>query len=316
MEQVQVFFVGIDVSKDGLDVATLPTGPVRHLANSEEGIASLADSLKALKPERVVLEATGGYQLPLASALAAAGLKVVVVNPRQVRDFARSTGQLAKTDRIDALVLAKFAEVIKPPVRPIPDAEQQELVDLVSRRRQLVGMLTAEENRRQRAAGPIAKQIERHIDWLKKEISKTEDRTKEKLEANSIWCESVNLLKSVPGVGPATAMVLTAELPELGRLNRRQIAALVGVAPLCSDSGRHRGERRTWGGRARVRATLYMAALSATRCNTIIRTFYKRLLGEGKKKKQALVACMRKLLVILNAMLRERQVWRLSTENA
>jgi len=312
----QVFFVGIDVSKEGLDVGVLPTAQVRHLANSDEGIASLVESLLALKPERIVLEATGGYELPLAAALAAADLKVVVVNPRQVREFARSTGQLAKTDRIDALVLAKFAEVIKPPVRAIPEPEMRELIGLVARRRQLVGMITAEQNRLKRAAGPIAKQISRHIGWLRKELSKTEDQTKEKLETNSVWCESVNLLKSVPGVGETTAMLLVAELPELGRLNRRQIASLVGVAPLCADSGKHRGVRRTWGGRSGVRAALYMAALVAVRHNEIISTFYKRLLAEGKKKKLALVACMRKLLIILNALMRDRRPWRLSKQNA
>lgn len=303
-------FVGIDVSKDRLDVALWPSRETRGFANSADGIAALVDYLRAIGPKLIVLEATGGFELPAASALAAAKLQVAVVNPRQVRDFAKATGQLAKSDRMDALTLARFAAAVQPPARPLLDDDARELSDLITRRSQVVGMLTAEKNRLGRAAGRVAENIRSHIAWLEKELAKLEKDTEEFLRTNHVWVEKVSLLRTVPGVGTATAMTLLAELPELGRLNRRQVAALVGVAPFCRDSGTLRGTRSVWGGRAHVRKALYMAALVATRHNHSIRTFYQRLLRNGKKKKLALTACMRKLLVALNAVLRDRQPWR------
>lgn len=305
-------FVGIDVSKDGLDVAVRPRGETRHFANSPDGIAALVEVLRAAPPQKIALEATGGYEVPVASALAAAQLPVAVVNPRHVRDFAKATGQLAKTDRIDSLTLARFAEAVKPVSRPLPDAAARELSDLIARRTQIVGMLTAEKNRLSHASGLVAKNIRSHIAWLERELKKLDKELEDSLRSNHIWQETVTLLRSVPGIGTTTAITLLAELPELGRLNRRQIAALAGVAPFCRDSGTLRGTRRIWGGRAQVRRSLYMAALVATRHNDTIRPFYQRLLSNGKKNKQALTACMRKLLVALNAVLRDRQPWRQS----
>lgn len=303
-------FVGIDVSKDGLDVAVVPGGETRHFANCTDGIAAMVQWVRAVQPHGIVMEATGGYELPAALALATAQLPVAVVNPRQVRDFAKATGQLAKTDRIDAGTLARFGEAVKPVPRPLPDAAARELSDLIARRSQVVGMLTAEKNRLSRASGRVAKNIRSHIAWLEKELAKLDKELEDSLRSNHVWHETVTLLRSVPGIGTTTAITLLAELPELGRLNRRQIAALAGVAPFCRDSGTLRGTRKVWGGRAQVRRALYMAALVGTRHNDAIRPFYQRLLLNGKKKKQALTACMRKLLVALNAILRDRQPWR------
>jgi len=305
-------FVGIDVSKDGLDVAVLPRGETWHCTNSPDGIAALAERLRTLKPIGIVMEATGKYELAAASALAAAQLPVAVVNPRQVRDFAKATGQLAKTDRIDALTLARFAEAVKPVARPLPDAAARELSDLIARRSQIVGMLIAEKNRLSRASGLVGKNIRSHIAWLEKQLAKLDKELEDSLHSNRVWLETVTLLRSVPGVGKTTAITLLAELPELGRLSRREIAALAGVAPFCRDSGTLRGTRKVWGGRSQVRRALYMATLVASQHNDVICSFYQRLLGHGKKKKQALTACMRKLLVTLNAILRDRQPWRYS----
>lgn len=303
------FFVGIDVSQDQLDVALAPSGAAWRVANDEPGIGQLVARLTALRPELVVLEATGRLELPAVAALAAAGLPVVVVNPRQSRDFARSTGQLAKTDTLDARGLALFAERVRPAVRPLPSAAAQALTDLVARRRQIVEMIVAEKNRLNRASQRVARDIRRHIAFLEKRLAALDEELQEAIAASPLWLEKQELLMSTPGVGPTVAATLLADLPELGRLDRRQIAALVGVAPLNRDSGKYRGQRTIWGGRARVRAPLYMAVLVAMRWNPVIKTFYQRLLAAGKKKKVALTACMRKLLTILNAMLKNKTAW-------
>jgi len=303
-------FVGIDVSKKRLDVATHPAQETWACANDGPGIARLVERLEALQPAGVVLEATGGLQLPVVAALVVARLPVTVVNPRQVRDFARATGKLAKTDTLDAGVLARFAAAVRPPLRPLPDAQTQALGSLVARRRQVVEMLTAEKNRLRTAGAPVRPRIQRHLGVLEQELSEIDDDLGRMLGESPLWREREKLLRSVPGVGPTLTSTLMAELPELGALNRRQVAALVGVAPLNRDSGTRRGKRTVWGGRAPVRATLYMAALVATRFNPVIRAFYQRLLGAGKPKKLALTACMRKLLTILKAMLQHQTPWR------
>jgi len=303
-------FVGIDVSQDHLDVALAPSGEAWQVRNDELGIGQLVTRLKPLAPQLIVLEATGRLEVPAVAALAAAGLPVVVVNPRQSRDFARALGQLAKTDTLDARGLALFAERLRPQVRPLPDAETQALADLVARRRQIVEMLVAEKNRLRRASRRVAHDIRRHIAFLEKRLGELDGQLREAIEASPVWLEKQELLMSVKGVGPAVCATLLADLPELGQLNRRQIAALVGVAPLNRDSGKQRGQRTIWGGRARVRGPLYMAVLVAMRWNPVIKTFYQRLLAAGKKKKVALTACMRKLLTILNAMLKNKTAWR------
>ena len=302
-------FIGIDVAKAQLDIAVRPSGERWQVTNDPEGCAALVDRLTGLRPTLIVLEATGGFEAPAAAAVAAAGLPVVVVNPRQVRDFSRATGQLAKTDAISAAVLAHFAEAIRPPVRPLPDATTQELQHWLARRRQLVEMLTAEQNRLQGAPRVIGPEIQAHIGWLRRQLKSVERRLKEQIERSPVWREERQLLTSVPGVGPVFATTLLADVPELGQLNRKEIAALVGVAPLNRDSGTLQGQRTVLGGRAPVRAVLYMAALVASRCNPVIRTFYQRLLAKGKPKKVALTACMRKLLTILNAMVKHRTAW-------
>ena len=304
-------FVGMDVSQDTVDVAVQP-GTAFQIPHDESGIAQAVDRLHALQPTLIVLEATGGLEVPLAGALAAVGLPVVVINPRQVRDFARATGQLAKTDRLDAQVLAHFAEAIRPPVRPVPDAQTQALAALVARRRQLIEMLTAEKNRLRLAARPIQQRVQAHITWLEKELASTNTELTTIIHASPIWREKEEVLRSVPGVGPVLVTTLFANLPELGTLTRKEVAALAGVAPFPRDSGTLKGRRAIWGGRAQVRAALYMAALVATRRNPVIRTFYQRLCQAGKAKKLALTACMRKLLTILNAMVKSRTPWRLA----
>jgi transposase len=259
----------------------------------------------------VILEATGGFERPVAAALAAAGLPIAVVNPRQARDFARATGRLAKTDRIDAQILARFAQAVRPAPRPVPEEEAQALAEITARRRQVVGMLTAEKNRLGAATTkPVRKRLQAHVRWLEKELSCTDGDLEEAIAKSPTWRENEELLRGVPGVGPVVARTLLAELPELGSLPPKQLAALVGVAPLNRDSGAFRGRRAVWGGRATVRAALYMGALVATRHNPQIKEFYERLLGAGKPRKVALVACMRKLLIILNAMLKNRTRWR------
>ena len=301
-------FVGIDVSKAQLDLALRPEG--RFAApNTEAGMAQVLTRLRALSPTLVVMEATGGLELPLTGALAAAGMPVVVVNPRQVRDFAKATGKLAKTDVLDAQVLAQFAEVIRPEPRPLPDEQTQMLAALLTRRRQLVEMLTAEKNRLASARLPIRKHLRAHITWLERALHQADTDLAEAIRESPVWREKDEWLRSVPGVGPVLTTTLLANLPELGTLTPKQIAALVGVAPLNRDSGTLRGRRTVWGGRAQVRMALYMGAIVAARFNPVIRSFYQRLCAAGKAKKVALVACMRKLLVILNAMLKHRAPW-------
>ena len=308
--QQEATYVGIDVAKEMLDVALRPTGERWRVEHDAAGLEQLLARLQAPAPALIVLEATGGLELELVAALAAAALPVVVVNPRQTRDFARATGRLAKTDALDAAVLAHFAEAVRPPQRPLSDAQTQTLRQLLTRRRQLVVMRVAEGQRLTRAGAAVRPGIEAHLAWLEQQLSALEDELRQALQQSPVWRERDALLRSVPGVGEQLSLTLLAELPELGRLDRRQAAALVGVAPFNRDSGRMRGRRTIWGGRARVRAMLYMGALSASRHNPLIRAFYQRLLAAGKPKKVALTACMRKLLVILNAMLKHHTPWR------
>lgn len=305
--------IGIDVAKAELVVAARPTGERWTVANDERGVRTLVERFGRDAPELIVLEATGGYELLCVAGLAAVGLPVVVVNPRQVRDFAKATGQLAKTDRIDADILALFAERVRPAVRPLLDAEAQELDALLARRRQLIEMLQAERNRLGQVFGrgkrPVKKSLTSHIAYLERELRITDTDLGEMVRQSPAWRERDDLLQSVPGVGRVLSFTLLADLPELGRLSRRQIAKLVGVAPVSHDSGTLRGHRFVQGGRASVRAVLYMGALVATRRNSLIRAFYHRLLAAGKAKKLALVACMRKLLTMLNTMVRTNQRW-------
>ena len=301
-------FVGIDVSKAQLDVAVRPTGKRWTLPYDQTGIEGLIPQIVDLEPALVLLEATGGLELPLVAALAAAALPVVV-NPRQVRDFAKATGTLAKTDTLDAGVLAHFADAVRPEVRPLKDAETQVLNSLTARRRQVMTMLVSEKNRLGSAIGAVSPRIEAHIAWLEQELSDLDKGLRQTLRRSPVWREKDDLLRTVPGVGEQLSLTLLAHLPELGTLNRRQIAALVGVAPYNRDSGALRGKRAVWGGRSRVRAVLYMGALVASRHNPAIRDFYQRLLAAGKPKKVALVASMRKLLVILNGMLKHGSSW-------
>ena len=308
-------YVGIDISKAHLDGAwtSAPSsggtlGTFRA-DNDPEGIRETVARMKALSPERIVVEATGGYETSLASALAAEGLPVVVVNPRLVRRFAQAMNTLAKTDRIDSEVLAQYAQKMKPPVRPLPDEGQLLLRELVARRHQLVEMKVAEECRLQRAGSPLRAGIEKHLGQIREAIRELDDDLQTRLRDSDHWREKDDLLRSVPGVGPVTSCLLVAALPELGRLNRRQIAALVGVAPFNQDSGKHKGERKVWGGRAQVRAVLHMATLSATRWNPLVKEFYQRLLSRGKPPKVALTACTRKLLLLLNSMLKQGEKW-------
>lgn len=302
-------YVGIDVAQAHWDVAVLPSGESWQVKAEPQGVTQLQERLQELTPTLIVLEATGGLEVPLVGALGAAGLPVVVVNPRQARDFARALGKLAKTDTLDAWVLARFGEATQPELRPLPDAQTLELKALVSRRRQVVEMLVAEKNRRRRAIPTVQQRIARHVRVLEEELAELDDDLGSALRQSPLWREQEDLLRSVPGVGPTLTATLLAELPELGTLTRHQVATLVGVAPLNRDSGTLRGRRTTWGGRAAVRATLYMATLVATRCNPVIRAFYQRLCQAGKPKKVALTACMRKLLCILNAMVKHRHTW-------
>jgi transposase len=301
--------VGIDVAKARLDVAVRPSGEAWQAPNDAAGVAALAARLAGLAPALVVLEATGGLERLAAAELAAAGLPVAVVNPRQVRAFARAVGQLAKTDALDAALLARFGEAVRPPPRPLPDAAQQELAALLARRRQVVVMLTAERQRLAAAGAAVRRRVQAHVDWLARELAALDDDLGQTLRASPAWRAKEDLLRSVPGVGPVVALTLLAELPELGHLDRKRLAALVGVAPLNADSGTRRGKRLVWGGRGRVRAALYMAALTASRYNPVLRAFYQRLLRAGKAKKVALTACMHKLLRILNAIVHAASPW-------
>lgn len=309
MNQSQLF-VGIDVSKRKLDVALGASGELLEVENQARAIAALVERLATLKPQLIVLEASGGYETALVGELAGAQLPVAVVNPRQVREFARATGRLEKNDALDARLLAQFGERVQPAVRELPDEQGRELKALMARRRQLIEMLVAEENRLKQAPSALHHQLRSHIDYLRKDLHRLNRDLDQLLRSSPLWREQENLLRGVPGVGPVLCATLLAELPELGRLTRREIAKLVGVAPLVRDSGTLRGRRVIWGGRARVRSALYMATLAATRHNPAIAAFHGRLRAAGKSPKVALVAAMRKLLIMLNAILKHRSAWR------
>jgi len=302
-------YVGVDVSKDHLDVATEPNAESCRFTNDPTGIDRLIDWLDQRQPTLVVLEATGGYEIPLATALHIAQMPALVANPRQVREFARASGILAKTDRIDAAVLARFGPGTDAQARPVPDEQARQLKALVARRRDLVEMIGAENNRLKQAPPVVAKQIQWHITWLKQQLDKLDDDISNEIRRSPVWREKDDLLQSMPGIGPVSSFALIAELPELGNVSDKAIAALVGVAPYNCDSGQFRGQRRCWGGRADLRRTLYMSTLSATRHNPVIREFYKRLIDSGKPFKVALIACMNKMLSHLNAMLRNNTPW-------
>jgi transposase len=302
-------WIGIDVAKAWLDVASSASDRGWRVANDTDGIAALVADLRERAPQLVVLEATGGYETAVTAALVAAGLAVAVVNPRQVRDFAKATGQLAKSDALDARVLARFAARVQPTPRSLPDAVAQEVAALLARRRQLLEMRTAEQNRRPSLAPRLRPALDAHVVWLSQQLAELDGELDQTLRASPVWREKEDLLRSIPGIGPVVARTLLGELPELGRLDRWEVAALAGVAPLNQDSGQRRGKRRTWGGRAPVRAALYMAVISAIRCNPTIRALYTRLRAAGKPAKVALVAGMRKLLTIANAILRDGIPW-------
>jgi len=310
MTTTEVTYVGIDVSKTRLDIAIHPSGEAWTVAYEEAAVAELLTQLQRLAPQVVVLEASGGYESAVASALAAASLPVAVVNPRQVRDFAKAMGRLAKTDRVDAHVLALFGERIQPQVRPLTSEAVQQLSALVTRRRQLLEMLSAERHRLVFANGLVRRGIRQHIRWLERRVEEANADLRRLLQDSPVWRVQDDLLRSVPGIGPTCAVTMLACVPELGHLSRREIAALVGVAPFNDDSGTHHGRRHIAGGRAPARAALYMATLVATRHNPVIRAYYQHLLAAGKLKKVALVACMRKLLTIVNAMIKHQQPWR------
>lgn len=304
-------FIGIDVSKQLLEVAVHESDYQFRCANKTSGFAELIGELIRLRPALIVLEATGGLEIPVTSALQAAGLPVVVINPRQVRDFAKATGQLAKTDRLDARVLAHFAAAIKPPLRPIKAKDEQELDALMGRRGQLVEMLTDEKNRRGSAASDsVRKKIKEHIDWLEDCIAELDEQLKALVKTSACWQAKDKILQSVPGIGPVTSFSMVADLPELGKLDRQKISKLVGVAPLNRDSGQQRGNRHIYGGRAQLRRVLYMAALTASRHNPVIKEFYQRLRSNQKPFKVAITACMRKLLSIINVMVRDSTHWK------
>jgi len=301
--------IGIDVSQATLDVAVYPNGEQWQVTNDETGIGQLVERLTPLAPDRIVLEATAGYELPVLAALGSVGLPVVAVNPRQVRDFARSTGRLAKTDALDAQVLAQFAAVVRPKERPLPDAATRELSALLARRRQLVDMRTAESNRLALALERVKPEIRDHLRYLDKRIKDLERELHDCLRASPLWREQEDLLRSIPGVGPVLTTTLLADVPELGTLGHKQIAALVGVAPFNRDSGRWRGKRSIWGGRGNVRAVLYMATVTAIRHNPVLKLMYDRLIQSGKLHRVAMTACMHKLLRICNAILSHHTPW-------
>ena len=309
-EKLQESCVGIDVSKNTLDLRIEPLGQSLHVAYDDAGVAEICQRLSEVLPTLIVMEATGGLETRLASELAAQGLPVAIINPRQARDFAKATGQLAKTDRVDAAILAAFAQAIRPAVRPLKDVDTRELDDLVTRRRQLVAMRVQESLRLGAAhSKALHKNLKSHIAWLDKQIAKLDDDLTERLRHSDVWKAKDDLLRSIPGVGTVTSLTMLAQCPELGQLNRREIAKLTGVAPLANDSGKHRGKRFIWGGRANVRAVLYMATVSAIRCNPAIKVFAERLKQTGKPAKVVIVACMRKLLTIMNAMLKSNTPW-------
>ncbi|MBT8350756.1 MAG: IS110 family transposase [Deltaproteobacteria bacterium] len=302
-------FVGIDVCKDSLDVAIGMEKQILTFVNDQNGVDALIKKLNQIDPQLIVFESTGGYEHLATSLLAGAGLSVVIVNPRQVRDFAKSAGILAKTDAIDARVIARFAEAVKPDVRPLKDRDTSELTAIVTRRRQIIEMVVAENNRLKLANKRSKKDIMDHIRWLKKRLDKIESDIDKMIQNSPIWRCKDDILQSVPGIGPITSASLICDLPELGVLSPKKIAMLAGLAPLNCDSGKFKGRRRIWGGRASVRSGLYMATMAAIRCNPPIKGFYQRLTAAGKCHKVAATACMRKLLIIANAMLRDQMLW-------
>jgi transposase len=302
-------YIGIDVSKEQLEAYLSSTGEHQTVANTEAGIKSLIPRLQSSNPELIILEATGGLEKPAVEVLTAAGFPVAVVNPRQVRDFAKAKGILAKSDRIDARVLADFGEAIRPEARLPKTPEVQELEALTTRRRQLVNMITEEKNRLGSAPKRTRLQIQEHLHYLEKALKAINQEIDKSIKKHPQFGTKSRIIRSVPGAGPVLAVTLLSDLPELGSIDRKEIAVLVGVAPLNRDSGRYRGRRRVWGGRARIRAVLYMATLAATRCNPVIRTFYNRLVNAGKEHKVALTACMHKLIGILNAMIKNHTIW-------
>jgi transposase len=302
-------WVGIDVSKNTLDIALRPSQEQLQVPNTESGVASLCETLSQFSIQQVVIEATGGLEQTVAFALHQKGIIVSVINPRQGRDFAKATGQLAKTDAIDAQVLAHFGEALRPAATVFASQIEQELQALVSRRRQLVEMLSMEKNRRSTAQVQVSDDVEEHIEWLKERIKQLEQKIETLSQSQAEWKAKLDLVQSVPGIGPVIATTLIAALPELGQLKDKRLSALVGVAPLNRESGRYCGKRRIWGGRAAVRAVLYMGALVAVRYNPVLQAFYERLLAKGKAKKVALTACMHKLLRILNAIVRDQKPW-------
>ena len=303
-------FVGVDVSKATLDICIMPPGQAMHVTYDDAGIGQVVAILKETHPTLIVLEATGGLEVRLASELAAVNLPVAIINPRQARDFAKATGRLAKTDEVDAAMLADFARAIRPQVHPLKDADTRALDDMVNRRRQLIAMRVQETLRLGTAASKgLQKSLKKHIAWLDKQIIEVDGDLNQRLRESDVWRAKDDLLRAIPGVGTVTSLTMLAKCPELGALNRREIAALTGVAPLANDSGKHRGKRFIWGGRADVRAVLYMATISAMRCNDTIKTFADRLKQAGKPAKVVIVACMRKLLTIMNAMLKNNAAW-------
>jgi transposase len=313
MKKAAEMFVGIDVSKAWLDIAVHEQEETYRVSNMDAGLTSLVKRLKRLKPVLIVLEATGGFEKLAAAELTHAGLLAVVVNAKRVRDFARATGKLAKTDKLDAKVLAHFAAAVRPPLRSLRSEEEEQLTALLTRRRQILDMLTVEKNRLVTVRAKMRSDIQTHIQWLTSRLKELDQEIEEFVESSVVWKEKDTLLQSVPGVGPVTSATLLGMVPELGKLNRQEIAALIGVAPVNKDSGKKQGKRRVYGGRADVRSVLYMAALAAKKFNPVIRKFYERLIKHGKEKKVALTACMRKLLVILNAMMLSNQPWRTQT---
>ncbi len=302
-------FVGIDVSKGTLDLCIDPAAAAMHVDYDDTGINQVVNCLVDLTPTLIVMEATGGLEMRLAGELVAKGLPVAIINPRQARDFAKATGQLAKTDLVDAAILAAFARAIRPAVRPIKDADTRDLDDLVSRRRQLMNMRVQEMLRKGTASKVQMKSLTAHITWLDKCIADLDDGLSKRLRASDVWRTKDDLLRGIPGVGAVTSLTMLAKCPELGQLNRREIAALAGVAPLAKDSGKHRGKRFVWGGRADVRAVLYMATISAIRFNCRIKDFAERLRQAGKPGKVVIVACMRKLLTIMNVIIKNNLPW-------
>jgi transposase len=313
MKKVVEVFVGIDVSKAWLDIAVHEQKEITRFSNDEVGIASLVKALHKLKPKLIVLEPTGGFEMLVVAELSQASLPVAVVNGKRVRDFAKATGRIAKTDKLDARVLAHFAAAIRPQVRSLRNEEEEQLTALLTRRRQILDMLTVEKNRVVTVRAKMRPDLEAHIHWLSHNLKELDQEIEEFVKGSPLWKEKDTLLQSVPGVGPVTSATMLGMLPELGQLNRQEIAALVGVAPFNKDTGGKHGKRRIFGGRADVRSVLYMAALSAKKHNPFLRKFYQRLIQHGKEKKVALTACMRKLLVILNAMVRTNQPWRSQT---